>query len=102
MLACIIEFGAKAGVEAEHQALLKELLAEVASLDGFISKETFESRNTPGKVITISYWRDEDSLRAWMRNASHVRAIPIGKKRLFTHYSIQIADIRRASDWSAE
>jgi heme-degrading monooxygenase HmoA len=101
MLACIIEFGVKPGVETEHRALLAALLEEVATVQGFVSKETFESRNTPGKVITISYWRDEAALRTWMRNAAHLRAIAVGNQRLFTHYTIQIADVRRESEWVA-
>ncbi|MSQ73915.1 MAG: antibiotic biosynthesis monooxygenase [Betaproteobacteria bacterium] len=101
MIACIIEFGVKPGAEEEHQAILKELMVEVATIDGFISKETFDSRNNPGKVITVSYWRDALALDAWMKNKPHVRAIPIGKRRLFTHYHIQIAEVLRDNVWQA-
>lgn len=99
MLACLIEFGVVPGKEEQNQALVKDLLVEAGTIDGFISKESFTSRDTPGKVITLSYWKDADSLRAWMRNAEHRKAIPLGKKELFTHYTIQIADITSERTW---
>lgn len=99
MLVCLIEFGTAPGKEEQNRALVKELLVEARTIDGFISKESFTSRDTPGKVITLSYWKDADSLRAWMRNAEHRKAIPLGKKELFTHYTIQIAEITSDRTW---
>ena len=101
MIVCIIEFGVRVGLETQHQRIVSELLDEVAKIDGFISKETFDSRNVPGKIITISYWRDELSLQRWMTNAVHRRAIPIGKRELFTHYTIQIAEVKRDNQWAS-
>jgi heme-degrading monooxygenase HmoA len=99
MLVCIIEFGTVPGKEEQNRALVTELLVEAKTIDGFISKEGFVSRDTPGKVITLSYWRDAESLRAWMSNTEHRKAIPLGKKELFTHYTIQIAEIKSDRSW---
>jgi len=56
-------------------------MAGVPPLNGFISKETFDSRNNPGKLITVSYWRDHVALDGWMRHPPHRAAIAEGKRR---------------------
>ena len=99
MLVCIIEFGTMPGMEARNRALVTELLVHARTIEGFISKESFTSRDDPGKVITLSYWRDADALRAWMRNREHVKTIPLGKNELFSHYTIQIAEIVSDKNW---
>lgn len=102
MIACIIEFGVRPGMEARHQELLLPLLDGVQEVDGFISKETFDSRNTPGKIITVSYWRDGEAMAAWMKDRDHITAMVAGKKEVFTHYWIQISEVQREYSWEAE
>ena len=101
MIACIIEFAVKPGRDEDRRRLLAELFVELEGLSGFLSKETFEDVERPGRRITISYWTDADALRGWMRNAAHVRAIGLGKREIFSHYNIKIATIERETDWIA-
>ena len=100
MLICVIEFGTVPGMEERNRALVTELLVDAARIDGFLSKETFTSRDNPGKVVTLSYWRDADALRAWMRDPAHRAAIPLGRKELFTHYTIQLAEVVTDKVWA--
>lgn len=99
MLVCIIEFGTLPGMEERNRALVTELLVHARTLDGFISKESFASRDDPAKVITLSYWRDAQSLQAWMRHQEHRQAIPRGRNELFSHYAIQIAEVVSDRNW---
>jgi heme-degrading monooxygenase HmoA len=101
VIACIIEFGVKEGRDDDRKRLLTELFVEIKTIPGFLSKETFDDVDRPGRRITISYWADTDALRAWMRNAAHVRAIGLGKREIFSHYNIKIAAIERETDWTA-
>ncbi|MGA3400519.1 MAG: antibiotic biosynthesis monooxygenase family protein [Acetobacteraceae bacterium] len=101
MIACIIEFAVKPGRDDDRKRLLTELFVELEGVSGFLSKETFEDVERPGRRITISYWTDADALRGWMRNAAHVRAIGLGKREIFSHYNIKIATIERETDWIA-
>ncbi len=82
MIACIIEFGVKAGRDADRKRLLAELFVELERLPGFLSKETFGDVDRPGRRITISYWQDADALSVWMRNPAHIRAITLGKREV--------------------
>lgn len=101
MIACTIEFGVKSGKEEKLKDVLENLLSQMHRIDGFISKESFDSRNNPGKVLTISYWRDEDALEGWNNDPDHREAMHLGIKELFTHYNIQISKITRARNWQA-
>jgi heme-degrading monooxygenase HmoA len=94
MIACIIEFGVRPGMEAEHQEWLARLLAKVGTIDGFLSKEAFQSRSDPAKVITISMWHDAAALARWNADPDHIAAMAAGKA-IFSHYRIQIAEIQR-------
>ena len=101
MLVCMIEFGTRLGMEERTRALLAELLVEAGKVDGFVSKESFLSKESPGKTVSISFWRDDAALETWMSNVEHRRAIQIGNRELFSHYTIQIAQIVREKRWEA-
>lgn len=102
MIACIIDFGVRSGMEARHKELLDPLLTGVEEIDGFISKETFDSRNREDGIITISYWRDRAAMAAWMKDRDHIRAMTAGKAEVFTHYTIRIAEVEREYSWAAD
>jgi heme-degrading monooxygenase HmoA len=101
MLVCLIEFDTRPGMEERLGALLAELLVEAGKVDGFVSKESFLSKDRPGKTVSISYWRDDAALDAWMANAAHRRAMKIGNQELFSRYTIRIARIVREKSWEA-
>jgi heme-degrading monooxygenase HmoA len=101
VIACIIEFGVKPGRDEDRKRLLAELFLELERVPGFLSKETFDDVERPGRRITISYWSDADALRGWMSNAAHIRSIGLGKSEIFSHYNIKIATIDRQTDWIA-
>jgi heme-degrading monooxygenase HmoA len=100
VIICVIEFGTAPGMEERRRKLVAEMIVEAKTIEGFISKETFSSMDNPSKVITLSYWKDRESLGRWMRNAEHRRAIPQGKKELFTHYTIELAEVVSSKVWN--
>ena len=99
MLVCIIEFATMPGMAERNKALVTELLVHARTIEGFISKESFTSRESPDKVITLSYWRDAQALQEWMRHPEHRKTIPLGKNELFSHYTIQLAEIVSDKNW---
>lgn len=100
MIACIIEFSLRPGRETRHRELLEPMLKEVESIRGFISKETFESRNRPGRLLTISYWEDSGAMEAWMSNVNHRKTMAAGKREVFADYTIRIAEVERVYQWA--
>ena len=95
MIAGIIEFRIKPGREAQYDEVAAALHTAVQEMDGFISVERFESRGTPGKILSLSYWRDEQALAAWRNLAEHRAAMAVGKQQIFADYRIVVAEVSR-------
>ncbi|MGZ5114044.1 MAG: antibiotic biosynthesis monooxygenase family protein, partial [Usitatibacter sp.] len=65
MIAVIFEAQPRPGRKDAYldaAARLRPLLAEI---DGFISIERFESLARPGRILSLSFWRDEDAVARW-------------------------------------
>lgn len=101
MIMCVIEFGVKPGMDDVRKQLLAEMFVELSTFEGFLGKETFEDCEKPGRLITISRWRDKDALARWMRNRAHMRSIGIGRREVFSYYDIQIAELQSEKKWEA-
>ncbi|OKH87399.1 antibiotic biosynthesis monooxygenase [Thalassospira sp. TSL5-1] len=71
---------------------LRPLLDEI---DGFISIERFESITTPGKILSLSFWRDEEAVKAWRTLEEHRAAQSQGRARIFRDYRLRVADVLR-------
>jgi heme-degrading monooxygenase HmoA len=67
----------------------------LATVDGFISIERFESLAQPGKLLSLSFWRDEAAVAAWRRLEAHRAAQAAGREGLFADYRLRIAEVVR-------
>lgn len=54
------------------------------------------TRDAGGVGITVSYWKDEASLRDWKQDARHLAAQKLGIERWYQHYELRVARIERA------
>ena len=102
MIACIIEFGVRPGAEQQRDYWVAELMKSVIDVEGFVSKETFVSRDQGGKLITLSYWQSPESLQNWVNHPTHVRAVAVGKRSVFSYFRIEVSDVSRTIDWKYE
>jgi heme-degrading monooxygenase HmoA len=71
---------------------LRPLLDEI---DGFISIERFESLAEPGKMLSLSFWRDEQAVAAWRRLEPHRGAQARGRAQVFRDYRLRVAGVIR-------
>jgi heme-degrading monooxygenase HmoA len=65
------------------------------TIDGFISIERFGSLTEPGKILSLSFWRDEESIENWRRIESHREAQSGGRAGIFKDYRLRIAGVIR-------
>lgn len=81
-----------------HQTLqqVRHVHPLLAGIDGFISIERFESLSQPGKLLSLSYWRDESAVQAWRNLESHRRFQEAGRKSLFADYRLRVAAVVRS------
>lgn len=78
--------------------------AETASAMEALAREQpgylgIESARDDALGITISYWRDEESIAAWKANVDHAAARDMGRARFYTSYVLRVAKVERAYTW---
>jgi len=95
MLAVIFEVWPVAEHSQEYFDLAAELRPLLASIDGFISIERFESLANKGKFVSISYWRDEAAIQQWRNLEAHRQAQASGRRQIFQDYRIRVASVVR-------
>jgi heme-degrading monooxygenase HmoA len=71
---------------------LRPLLTQI---DGFVSIERFESLTHPGKILSLSYWRDEEAVRQWRNVEEHRRIQSAGRRTIFADYRLRVAQVIR-------
>lgn len=76
----------------DHAARLRPLLEQV---DGFISIERFKSLTHEGKILSLSFWRDEAAVRAWREHPEHRRTQAAGRAGVFDDYRLRVAEVHR-------
>jgi heme-degrading monooxygenase HmoA len=95
MIAVIFELWPAEGRSAEYFDIAGSLRQDLEKLDGFISIERFESVSTPGKYVSLSFWRDEEAVRAWRNVAGHRAAQARGRGGVFADYRLRVASVIR-------
>lgn len=95
MIAVLFEADAVPEKQARYLQLAAELKPLLADVPGFISLERFQSLATPGKILSLSWWENEEAVLNWKRNPQHQAAQAEGKRSLFSRYRIRIAHVMR-------
>ena len=80
------------GAYLDAAAALRPLLERI---DGFVSIERFESLGTPGKLLSLSFWRDEDAVARWRQAEAHRATQQAGRARIFDGYRLRVAAVVR-------
>jgi len=79
----------------EYLDLAAALREQLGSIDGFVSVERFQSLTDPGKLLSLSFFRDEEAVAGWRRVQAHRAAQARGRSALFRDYRLRIASIVR-------
>ena len=95
MIAVIFEAKPGAAERDEYLAIATDLRPLLDDIDGFISIERLESLSEPGKLLSLSFWRDEKAVQRWRTTEQHRVAQAKGRARIFDDYRLRIADVVR-------
>lgn len=95
MIAVLFEANIAEGQQARYLQLAAALKPVLEQLDGFIAIERFQSLSCEGKILSLSWWRDEEAVRAWKDNALHQQAQAEGREAIFAFYRIRVASVFR-------
>ena len=95
MIAVIFEFWVEGERRQDYFDLAAELRPLLDKADGFISIERFESLSSRGKILSLSFWRDEAAVKEWRNREAHRAAQKAGRGTVFADYRLRIAHVVR-------
>jgi heme-degrading monooxygenase HmoA len=95
MIAVIFEVWPKTDQRKTYLDLAAALRPLLEQIDGFISIERFESLTEPGKILSLSFFRDEAAVAEWRNLEAHRRAQAKGRAEVFANYRLRIAGVIR-------
>ncbi len=95
MIAVLFEADAIPAQQERYLQLAAELKPLLMGSEGFIAIERFQSLSTPGKILSLSWWRDEEAVLTWKKNVLHQAAQNEGRESVFSFYRIRVARVFR-------
>jgi heme-degrading monooxygenase HmoA len=95
MIAVIFEVVPAPGRTQEYLDLAASLRPELEKIDGFISIERYASLVNEGKIVSLSFWRDEEALTRWRNLERHRIAQARGRAGIFADYRLRVASVMR-------
>jgi len=95
MIAIIFEVWPATGRKQEYLDLAASLRPLLEQIDGFISVERFESLSEPGKMLSLSVFRDEAAVTRWRALEQHRSAQERGRDGIFRDYRARAGATRQ-------
>lgn len=95
MIAVIFEVEPAPGRRDAYLSIAASLRPLLDGIDGFISIERFQSLADPQRVLSLSFWRDEEAVKAWRNTEDHRAAQAAGRGGIFSGYRLRIARVVR-------
>jgi len=95
MIAVIFEVHIAEGRQQDYLDIAAGLRAELEAIDGFLSVERFASLSDPNRLLSLSFWRDEEAVRRWRTASRHRAAQRAGRDGIFSNYRLRIATVLR-------
>jgi heme-degrading monooxygenase HmoA len=95
VIAVIFEVEPNPGRRQDYLDIAAALKPRLGEIDGFLSIERFESLSTPGKILSLSFWRDEAAVAQWRGLETHRRAQTVGRREVFDDYRLRVAAVVR-------
>jgi heme-degrading monooxygenase HmoA len=95
MIAVLFELSPKEGRREDYLEAAAALRPMLEQIEGFVSIERFQSLANPDKLLSLSYWKDEDAVRRWRTFEVHRRAQTRGRDELFVDYRLRVTRVLR-------
>lgn len=95
MIAVIFEVFPAPGKQDAYLAMAAKMRPLVEQIDGFLGVERFQSLTDPSKLLSISFFENEDALEKWRQLPAHRGAQSSGRQELFADYRLRVAHVIR-------
>jgi heme-degrading monooxygenase HmoA len=81
-----------------YDEMAQKMVALAKQQEGYLGMES--AREIIG--ITVSYWKDLESIKKWKQNIDHLEAQQKGRKSWYASYTTRIALVERAYSFDKE
>lgn len=95
MIAVIFEVHPMPNHKQDYFDIAASLSSHLHEIDGFISIERFQSLADPEKILSLSFWRDEQAVEEWRNLQAHRAAQSSGRATIFRDYRLRVAAVIR-------
>ncbi len=93
MFAVIFEVTPRPGRWEAYLAHAASLRPELVAIDGFIDNKRYASQRYPGRLLSLSLWRDEKSVIRWRTHGGHHAAQIAGRQDVFSEYHLRVGEV---------
>lgn len=100
MMIVIVEFELRAGAESEFETALQQMQQQVQKYDGFLGEAACCSLDNNKKFVTLFYWTDRESIKAWREDPEHTKIQHLARKKIFAWYKIRVRELEREYEWA--
>ena len=95
MIAVIFEVLPADGQKEAYLDIAAAMRPMVEEVEGFISVERFQSLTNPDKLLSLSFFEDEDAVMRWRKLAAHRNAQSKGRSGVFSDYRLRVTHVMR-------
>ena len=95
MIAVIFEVIPHAERKQQYLDIAADLKPMLDKIDGFISVERFQSLTNESKILSLSFFRDEEAIHQWRTLQKHRKAQSAGRNIVFETYRLRVASVIR-------
>lgn len=74
-----------------YAQMAQQMETLAATMDGYLGIESARE----GLGITVSYWRDLESIKKWKEQTDHLMAQQLGRKQWYSQYKVRISKVER-------
>lgn len=79
----------------EYLDLAGQLKPELLKIKGFISVERYQSLSETNKILSLSFWQDEEAVKEWRNTETHRLAQSKGRNGIFKDYRLRVVSVIR-------
>ena len=95
MIAVIFEVWPADGRKSDYLNIAEKLRSDLVNIDGFVSVERFQSLSDSNKLLSLSFWRDEDAVSRWRNHGEHRHSQVAGRSEIFSDYRLRVTHVLR-------
>ena len=95
MIAIIFEVYPREGQKENYLEIAAGLKPHLEKIDGFVSVERFQSLTDPKKMLSLSFFENEEAIASWRNLIAHRSGQEKGRSGVFDDYRLRVAGVIR-------